>query len=92
MEMPTPVLSPDGIYLGDNGIYLGDNGRVMCTSCAGMSALYTGKDLSGWPVSRFSVADMCPLQGVTGRDFTACECGKVRITTEAGPDGWPLRA
>jgi len=47
---PKPVLSPEAIYLGDNG-------RCFCGRHAGMTAQYTGRDLSGQPVHRVTVAD-----------------------------------
>ena len=32
-------------------VYLGDNGRAFCANHAGMTARYTGRDLSGQKVS-----------------------------------------
>jgi len=40
---PKPVLYKEQVYLGDNG-------QVFCGGCAGMSALYTGRDISGQKV------------------------------------------
>ena len=40
---PKPKLKP-GI------IYSADNGRLICVECAGMSAKYTGHDISGQKV------------------------------------------
>ena len=39
-----PVLKPGVIYSADNG-------RLICVECAGMSAKYTGRDLSGQRVT-----------------------------------------
>jgi len=44
---PVPVLDP-------NALYWGDNGRCFCGECAGASAKYTGRDLSGQPVERIT--------------------------------------
>jgi hypothetical protein len=63
--------------LAERNLYLGDNGRCFCGTqrCAGMTAFYSGRDLSGQKVM--------PLTGVmvaaNGFDATsfACEsCGK----------------
>ena len=40
---PAPVLD-------DATLYLGDNGQCFCGACAGQSARYTGRDLSGQEV------------------------------------------
>lgn len=42
-----PVLKP-------NTLYWADNGRVICRKCAGQSALYTGRDISGQRVLAIS--------------------------------------
>ena len=42
---PKPVLKPGYLYLGDNG-------RCFCMAHAGMTALYTGRDLSGQKLYR----------------------------------------
>jgi hypothetical protein len=46
---PRPVLNPHHLYLGDNG-------RCFCGAlrCAGMTAHFTGRDLSGHPVYRIT--------------------------------------
>ena len=62
-----PVLKPETIYLADNG-------RAICLRCAGASALYTGRDISGQPV--------LPLTGDTARE-AATVLGPV-ISCEAG--------
>ena len=43
--------------LEPGALYLGDNGRCFCTDRAGMSARYTGRDISGQPVHRVTNAD-----------------------------------
>jgi len=37
--------------LREGALYWADNGRVICAKCAGQSALYTGRDISGQSVS-----------------------------------------
>jgi len=41
---PTPVLRDDVLYLGDNG-------QCLCGRHSGATARYTGRDLSGVPVT-----------------------------------------
>lgn len=45
MTQPTPKLSDDALYIGDNG-------RCFCGRHAGMNAKFTGHDPSGQPVER----------------------------------------
>ena len=47
---PTPVLDADELYSGDNG-------RIFCGDCAGCSATYTGRDISGQRVVRMTAKD-----------------------------------
>jgi hypothetical protein len=49
---PTPVLRDDEVYLGDGG-------RAFCGRLhhAGMTARYTGRDISGQPVHRVTQED-----------------------------------
>lgn len=47
---PVPVLKAGVIYVGDNG-------RLICLECAGMSAKYTGLDLSGQKVEALGTAE-----------------------------------
>lgn len=42
-EEKVGVLKPDTLYLGDNG-------RIFCRTHAGMTAFFTGRDLSGQKV------------------------------------------
>lgn len=56
-------------------VYFGDNGRAMCVSCAGYSALTTGRDLSGHEVERATAADAAAWPAELGP--LSCECGKV---------------
>ena len=45
--------------LREDTLYLGDNGRCFCgrLHCAGMTAHFTGRDLSGHPVHRVTEDD-----------------------------------
>jgi len=43
--------------LKPNTIYISDNGRMICEKCAGQSALYTGRDISGQKVDECSEAE-----------------------------------
>lgn len=61
--------------LTESSLYLGDNGRAFCgrAHCAGSSAYYTGRDLSGQRVMRVT-PDM--LTGEFAGLALACEgCG-----------------
>ena len=64
---PTPVLKPGTIYIGDNG-------RLLCVECAGMSAKYTGHDLSGHRVEVMPYAETVAWFAEFGKPM-ACECG-----------------
>lgn len=66
----TPVLRDDQIYLGDNG-------RCFCGRLhhAGMTAHFTGLDLSGQPVRRVTVADQREARRMGVR--LACETCRV---------------
>ena len=57
------------IKLKENTIYLGDNGMSICHKCAGQSALYSGRDISGQPVM-----EIPPALGIAN-GITVCESG-----------------
>jgi hypothetical protein len=65
---PAPVLEPGVIYCGDNG-------QLICIECAGMCAKYTGRDLSGHPVTPVPVTETVAWHQQFGRPL-ACECGR----------------
>lgn len=44
--------------LREGALYWADNGRVICAKCAGQSALYTGRDISGQRVERVTADDV----------------------------------
>lgn len=75
--------------LAAGAIYFGDNGRAMCARCAGSTALHTGHDLSGQPVTRATVADVAEW-ATYDLGALSCECRQVTLTAIAGPDGHPL--
>lgn len=76
--------------LAPNAIYIGDNGRLLCSSvrCAGASAYYTGRDLSGAPVERMTCGDVAEWFSAMGRAPT-CQCGSVTLSPIASRDGYP---
>jgi hypothetical protein len=73
--------------LREGACYWGDNGRVSCAKCAGQSALYTGRDLSGQKVARITVEDVRAWPDDLG--VLRCASGCTALTAVAGPDGWP---
>ncbi len=66
--------------LKPNALYLGDNGRCFCGSekCAGMTAFYSGKDLSGRRLYRLSERDNAEGHAMSAefRGFKCETCGK----------------
>lgn len=74
--------------LKDGAVYFADNGRAICSKCAGMSALYTGCDISGQEVERVTVEDVRYLaqHGIP----TGCEMGCTTLSVVVGVDGFPL--
>ena len=55
-KTPTCGLVPKSV-LKPGIIYSGDNGRLICLHCAGMSAKFTGRDLSGHKVEAMGPDD-----------------------------------
>ena len=80
-DLPEPVLKPGALYWSDNG-------RLVCRACAGFTARYTGRDLSGQKVARVTIGDV--QAWLAERDEMSCEMGCTRLSMVAGPDGWPL--
>lgn len=67
-----PALRADALYLGDNG-------RCFCGAleCAGQTAYFTGRDLSGQRVEEIRRPSVSTLVRNTDFDAFACEgCGK----------------
>ena len=74
--MPTTTRTP---ALRADALYLGDNGRCFCgeLACAGMTAFYTGRDISGQPVDEIRRPSVSTQVRNTDFDAFACEgCGK----------------
>ncbi len=67
LKEPTPKLKP-GI------IYEADNGRLICLRCAGMSAKYTGRDISGQRVRKIDLSEDTSWVAEFGTHL-ACEAG-----------------
>lgn len=67
---PKPKLKPGVIYYGDNG-------RRLCRHlhCAGVSALTTGRDLSGHRVVPAKYAETIAWHAEFGKPLS-CECGR----------------
>lgn len=69
---PKPVLDPGALYLGDNG-------RCFCGACAGTSAKYTGRDISGQKVARIDFDALVQWRaemGDSNHDPKCEDCGK----------------
>lgn len=64
-------------------IYSSDNGRLICLHCAGQSALYTGRDLSGHKVAPMDQTDADNWMQVMGVTL-ACECGATKHLPSSG--------
>lgn len=83
MSEARTVLKPGALYWSDNG-------RVICVSCAGASALFSGRDLSGQKVTRVSAADVEAWNAEGDLGPLRCECRKTTLASSVvGPDGWP---
>lgn len=64
-------------------VYSGDNGRLFCVRCAGMTALFSGRDLSGQRVYAMTQADADSWLAVMGNEL-ACESGCTVHKASAG--------
>jgi len=65
-----PILDPHQLYLGDNG-------ACFCGGCAGASAKYTGRDISGQRVYALTEEDLaidtvlcCEICGSTAEEIS----------------------
>ncbi len=85
--MSRPTTDPRPI-LKEGAVYWADGGRRICRACAGMSALYTGRDISGQRVERVTLADVREWPADLGP--LCCESRCTTLTAVAGPDGWPM--
>ena len=66
-------------------IYSGDNGRLTCLHCSGMSAKFTGRDLSGHKVQAMGQADAQEWFAYLGKPM-ACESGCTTYPAIKGAD------
>ena len=66
-EEPEPILKEEVIYSADNGM-------LICKKCAGQSALYTGRDISGQEVVAVPRSENAAWRKQVGEDMT-CEAG-----------------
>lgn len=55
-------------------IYSADNGMLICVHCAGMSAKFTGRDISGQKVTPMTARDNTDWMAMFDRPL-ACESG-----------------
>ena len=67
----TPVLR-------DEDLHFTDNGRIVCGACAGTSARFTGRDISGQEVAVIDAAMAARFESDVGRGPTCEECGRGR--------------
>lgn len=61
--------------LDDTALYLGDNGRIYCGGCSGVTAAFTGCDLSGNPVLKVTQAEIDEAKRI-GLALRCESCGK----------------
>jgi hypothetical protein len=76
--------------LREGAVYWADNGQAICLSCAGMTAKFTGRDISGQRVARVTLADVRAWEAEGDLGPLSCEAGCTTLSPLAGPDGWPL--
>jgi hypothetical protein len=74
--------------LVENVLYFGDNGRITCGSlrCAGMSAFYSGRTISGQRVKRVTRDDNALFVAEFGEP-ACCEVCKRAFTEQASSCG-----
>jgi hypothetical protein len=82
LKGPVPVLKHGAVYFADNG-------RTVCVKCAGMSALFTGRDISGQKVDRVTVEDV-KAWPVDEMGPLGCERKCLSLSVIANADGWPI--
>jgi hypothetical protein len=78
------------LYVVPGAIYASDNGRLICHGCAGAAARYSGRDISGQTIERYTVAMVAEICRALGRAEIACECRRTVLSPEPGDDGWPV--
>ena len=68
-DNPKPVTNPDHLYFTDNG-------RVLCGEHLGMSAMYTGYDISGQKIVRVTPAEAEAAKRDLDCALDCEDCGK----------------
>ncbi|MBE3126172.1 MAG: hypothetical protein IMZ57_11020 [Acidobacteria bacterium] len=82
--------------LKETELYLGDNGRCFCgrSKCAGSTAFYTNRDLSGQKVEELRIADVLST-GLDPKVFKCETCGQALLkkskTAESPKDSADLK-
>jgi hypothetical protein len=76
--------------LREGAVYWADNGERICRDCAGMSAKFTGRDISGQRVARVNAAEVREWLAAGDLGPMQCERGCTRLSEVVGADGWPL--
>lgn len=61
--------------LRDDALYHTDNGRVVCGRHAGMTAQFTGRDISGQRVARVTPKDATAWMAMLGEKIECEDCG-----------------
>jgi len=74
-------------FVREGALYYADNGRVICARCAGMSATFTGRDISGQRIKRVDLR--CAQVMAEYMGTARCEEGCTVLATINGSDGWP---
>ena len=71
----------EGAMLNSKALYLGDNGRCFCgaLACAGMTAHYSGRDLSGQRVYKLTARDAA-APGLEAPGFRCEQCGVTLVS------------
>lgn len=62
--------------LKDDHLYSTDNGRIVCGACAGASARFTGRDISGKRVITLNAADAAAWLAEIGEPVSCEACAK----------------
>lgn len=75
-----PIAKPRAAALQPDRLYLGDNGRCFCgrLRCAGSSAHFTGRDLSGQRVALLDAKERA-LAELAGLTFRCETCGLMAV-------------
>ncbi len=75
MNAPKMAVRPRQLLL-DEALYLTDNGRVVCGKDSGVSARFTGRDISGQRVARVTTMDDAYWLAELGEHIRCEQCGR----------------